>query len=182
MKKFILILFVLPVSLFAQEYRKCPPFNKDEKWEEDSSFQLNRKSVEDLLEWLIAVPPSEQLIERSAASIFVMEWVTKNPTLFVNIEVGPYNEYLISEDLMLAYLFGNIHYALKHEGKIKQEAQRVAGLKALVFVIDHSEAYSKNKVFKQLLRASRKSNLLEFDKEMWVNYKSHALLFKEKLK
>jgi hypothetical protein len=110
-----------------------------------------------------------------------MEWVTKNPNLFVNVEVGPYNDYLITEDLMLAYLFGNINYALKHEGKVKQEAQRIAGLKVLLFLIEHSESYSKNKVFKSLLRASRKGELNEFDKEMWMNYKSQALLYLEKL-
>ena len=181
MKKIILILFILPFSLMAQEYRKCPSFNAEERWENLNSFAENRKSVEDLIEWLISTPATEQLIERSAASIFVMEWVTKNPNLLVNIEVGPYNDYLITEDLMLAYLFGNINYALKHEGKVKQEVQRVAGLKALLFLIEHSESYSKNKVFKSLVRASRKGELNEFDKEMWVNYKSQALLYLEKL-
>lgn len=181
MKKIILILFILPFSLMAQEYRKCPSFNADEHWETVESFVQNRNNVEELVGWLISTPPTEQLIERSAASIFVMEWVTKNPNLIVNVEVGPYNDYLINEDLMLAYLFGNINYALKHEGKVKQEVQRVAGLKALLFLIEHSESYSKNKVFKSLLRANRKGQLNEFDKEMWMNYKSQALLYLEKL-
>lgn len=181
MKKVILILFILPFSSMAQEYRKCPSFNSEESWESIESFAEHRKNVENLIEWLISTPPTEQLVERSAASIFVMEWVTKNPNLFVNVEVGPYNDYLITEDLMLAYLFGNINYALKHEGKVKQEVQRVAGLKALLFLIEHSESYSKNKVFKSLLRANRKGQLNEFDKEMWMNYKSQALLYLEKL-
>lgn len=181
MKKIILILFILPFSLMAQEYRKCPSFNADEHWETVETFVQNRKNVEELVGWLISTPPTEQLIERSAASIFVMEWVTKNPNLIVNVEVGPYNDYLINEDLMLAYLFGNINYALKHEGKVKQEVQRVAGLKALLFLIEHSESYSKNKAFKSLLRANRKGQLNEFDKEMWMNYKSQALLYLEKL-
>lgn len=181
MKLSILILFVLPLSLMAQEYRKCPSFNTEEKWENLDSFEKNRRNIEDLLGWLISTPPTEQLIERSSASIFVMEWVTKNPNFLVNVEVGPYNDYLITEDLMLSYLFGNINYALKHEGKIKQEAQRLAGLKSLLFLIEHSESYSKNKIFKSLLRANRKGELQEFDKEMWLNYKSQALLSKEKL-
>lgn len=181
MKKVILILFILPFTSMAQEYRKCPSFNSEERWESIESFAEHRKNVENLIEWLISTPPTEQLVERSAASIFVMEWVTKNPNLFVNVEVGPYNDYLITEDLMLAYLFGNINYALKHEGKVKQEVQRVAGLKALLFLIEHSESYSKNKVFKSLLRANRKGQLNEFDKEMWMNYKSQALLYLEKL-
>jgi hypothetical protein len=182
MKKIFLILFVLPFSILAQEYRKCPSFHAEEKWEKVESFEENRKIVEDLIGWLIATPPAEQLIERSAASIFVMEWVTKNPNMLVNVEVGPYNDYLITEDLMLAFLFGNINYALKHEGKIKQEAQRIAGLKSLLFLIEHSESYSKNKIFKQLLRANRKGELNEFDKVMWMNYKPDALLSIEKLK
>ena len=181
MKLSILILFVLPLSLIAQEYRKCPSFNTEEKWENLDSFEKNRNSIEDLLGWLVSTPPTEQLIERSAASIFVMEWVTKNPMLLVDVAVGPYNDYLITEDLMLAYLFGNINYALKHEGKVKQEAQRLAGLKSLLFLIEHSESYSKNKIFKSLLRANRKGELQEFDKEMWLNYKSQDLLTKEKL-
>lgn len=171
----------MPLSLMAQEYRKCPSFNTEEKWENLDSFEKNRKNVEDLLGWLVSTPPTEQLIERSAASIFVMEWATKNPNLRVNVEVGPYNDYLITEDLMLSYLFGSINYALKHEGKIKQDAQRVAGLKSLLFIIEHSESYSKNKIFKSLLRANRKGDLQEFDKEMWLNYKPQALLSKEKL-
>lgn len=181
MKKIILILFILPISLMAQEYRKCPSLNTEERWESLESFAENRKNVENLIEWLISTPPTEQLIERSAASIFVMEWVTKNPKLLVNVEVGPYNDYLITEDLMLAYLFGSINYALKHEGRVKQEAQRIAGLKALLFLIEHSESYSKNKVFKSLLRANRKGELNEFDKEIWMNHKSQALLYLEKL-
>ena len=133
-----------------------------------------------LLEWLVSTPPTEQLIERSAASIFVMEWVTKHPALRVNVEVGPYNDYLISEDLMLGYLFGNILYALKHEGKIKSESQRMAGLKSLLFLVEHSEAYSKNKVFKSLLRANRRGELNEFDNEMWMSEKAQAFLTLEK--
>jgi len=176
MKKAILILFILPFSLKAQEYRKCPKFNADEHWEKAESFAANRENIEELVEWLIATPPTEQLIERSAASIFVMEWVTKNPNLLVNVEVGPYTDYLITEDLMLAYLFGNINYVLKHEGKVRKEAQRVSGLKALLFMIEHSESYSRNKVFKSLLRANRKGQLNEFDKAAWVNYKSPWLL------
>lgn len=181
MKKTILILFILPMAMIAQEYRKCPSFNTEERWVNIESFAENRKNIENLIEWLISTPPTEQLVERSAASIFVMEWVTKNPNLLVNIEVGPYNDYLITEDLMLAYLFGNINYALKHEGKVKQEVQRIAGLKALLFLIEHSESYSKNKVFKTLLRANRKGQLNEFDRDMWMNYKSQALLYLEKL-
>ena len=179
MKKTILILFILPLALKAQEYRKCPSFNSEEKWERAESFQENRGNIEDLIAWLISTPPTEQLSERSAASIFVMEWVTKNPSLRVNVEVGPYNDYLATEDLMLAYLFGNINYALKHEGKVKQDVQRIAGLKALLFLIEHSESYSKNKVFKSLLRANRKGELNEFDKQMWLNQKSYWLLGSE---
>jgi hypothetical protein len=181
MKLAILVLCFLPFSLVAQEFRKCPAFNTGEKWEGVNSFEENRKNIEELLSWLISTPPTEQLIERSAASIFIMEWVTKNPNLLVNVEVGPYNDYFITEDLMLGYLFGNINYALKHEGKVKKEAQRIAGLKVLLFLIEHSESYSKNKVFKSLLRANRKGELNEFDKEMWMNYKSQALLYLEKL-
>lgn len=179
MKTAILILFILPMTLFAQEYRKCPSFNAEEHWERPESFAENRKNIEDLVEWLISTPPTEQLIERSAASIFVMEWVTKNPNLILNVEVGPYNDYLITEDLMLAYLFGSINYALKHEGRVKQEPQRIAGLKALLFLIEHSESYSKNKVFRSLLRASRKGELNEFDKEIWLNHKSNLSLGSE---
>ena len=179
MKKTILMLFILPFSTMAQEYRKCPPFNPSENWEAKESFMNNQKDVQNLLEWLISVPPTEQLIERSDASIFVMEWVTKNPSCVVNVEVGPYNEYFLSEDLMLAYLFGNINYALRHEGRVKQEMQRIAGLKSLLFLIEHSELYSKNKIFKSLLRASRKGELNEFDKKLWLNHKSDLLLGSE---
>lgn len=180
MKQLIFLLLFLPLNLWGQEYRKCPSFNSAEKWENQNAFVENQKDVQNLLEWLIATPPAEQLIERSAASIFVMEWVTKHPNFTFNVEVGAYNEYLISEDLTLAYLFGNILYVLKHESKVKPDAQRIAGLKSLLFVIEHSELYSKNRIFKSLLRANRKGVLVEFDKEMWLNYKSHALLSLEK--
>lgn len=176
MKWITLFFLLMPMALWSQEFRKCPSFNTKENWQDASSFEANEKTVVNLLEWLVSTPPTEQLIERSAASIFVMEWLTKHPVLIVNVEVGPYNDYLITEDLMLGYLFGNILYALKHEGKIKSEAQRIAGLKSLLFLVEHSESYSKNKVFKPLLRANRKGELSEFDKEMWLNQKSQFLL------
>lgn len=182
MRVFILFLLFLPFSAFTQEYRKCPSFNLEEKWDNADSFLKNEKDVLCLLEWLTSTPPSEQLVERSAASIFVMEWVTKNPNLLVQVEIGPYNDYLFNEDLMLGYLFGSVHYALKHTENEKPEAQRIAGLKSLLFIVEHSESYSKNKIFKALLRASRKGELIEFDKQMWMNHKSQALLPKEKLK
>ena len=181
MKRLILLLFLAPLALWSQEFRKCPGFNLEEKWEDEKAFADNEKVVVDLLEWLTTTPPTEQLIERSAASIFVMEWIPSHPVLRVNVEVGPYSEYLITEDLTLGYLFGNVLYALRHEAKGKPELQRVAGLKSLLFLIEHSESYSKNRVFKSLLRASRKGELNEFDKGMWMNYKSHALLSLEKL-
>lgn len=176
MRKLFLILFFLPMCVFAQEYRKCPSFNSNETWENPESFETNKELIQDLIEWLLATPPSEQLVERSAASIFVMGWVTKNPNVLVNVAVGPYEEFLFTEDLLLAYLFGNINYSLKHQGREKPEAQRMAGLKSLLFVIEHSEAYSKNKIFKPLLKASRKGELNEFDKEIWVNQNSPGLL------
>ena len=179
MKHLILLLLFLPLTLWGQEFRKCPSFNSEESWEDQKAFFENEKVVISLLEWLTTVPPTEQLIERSGASIYVMEWVTRNPVLKVNVEVGPYEEFLVSEDLTLSYLFGNILYALKHEGKIKTEAQRIAGLKSLLFIVERSESYSKNKVFKPLLRANRKGELNEFDTEMWLNHKSQLLLGSE---
>ena len=181
MKKLIFLLSFMPLTLWSQEYRKCPSFNSEEKWENLDAFAENEKVVLNLLEWLTSTPPTEQLIERSRANIFVMEWVTKNPNFKVNVEVGPYSEYLFTEDLMLGYLFGNILYALRHEGKGKLESQRISGLKSLLFLIEHSEASSKDRVFKRLLRANRRDELNEFDKEMWLNYKSNALLSLEKL-
>jgi hypothetical protein len=182
MRVLILLLLFLPFPAWTQEYRKCPSFNLEEKWQNADSFLNNEKDVLILLEWLIATPPSEQLIERSAAGIFVMEWVTKNPNLLLQVEVGPYSDYLFNEDLMLGYLFGNIHYALKHTEKFKPEAQRMAGLKSLLFIVEHSESYSKSKIFKALLRANRKGELIEFDSQMWMNHKSQAILPTEKLK
>jgi len=181
MKHLIFLLCFMPLTLWSQEYRKCPSFNTEEKWGNLDAFAENEKVVLNLLEWLTSTPPTEQLIERSAASIFVMEWVTKNPNFKVKVEVGPYSEYLFTEDLMLGYLFGNVLYALRHEGKGKPEAQRLSGLKSLLFLIEHSEVSSKDRVFKPLLRANRRDELNEFDKEMWLNYKSHALLSPQKL-
>jgi hypothetical protein len=180
MKQLIFMLLFLPLNLWCQEYRKCPNFNSEEKWEDQNAFVENQKDVLNLLEWLTSTPPAEQLVQRSAASIFVMEWMTKHPNFKVNVEVGAYAEYLISEDLTLAYLFGNILYVLKHESKVKPDAQRIAGLKSLLFVIEHSELYSKNRIFKSLLRANRKGELIEFDKEVWLNHKAHAVLSLEK--
>lgn len=171
----------MPFTLWCQEYRKCPNFNSEEKWESLEAFAENEEVVLNLLEWLTSTPPTEQLIERSSASIFVMEWVTKNPNFTVKVEVGPYSEYLFTEDLMLGYLFGNVLYALRHEGKGKPESQRLSGLKSLLFLIEHSETFSKDRVFKPLLRANRREELHEFDKEMWLNHKSHTLLSLEKL-
>ena len=179
MKRLILLFLFLPLPLWSQEFRKCPSFNSEERWEEQKVFFENEKVVLSLLEWLTSIPPTEQLIERSAASIYVMEWVTKHPVLTVNVEVGPYDEFLISEDLTLSYLFGNILYVLKHDGKIKADAQRIAGLKSLLYIVERSESYSKNKVFKPLLRANRKGELTEFDKETWLSHKSQFLLGSE---
>lgn len=181
MKQLIFLLCFMPLTLWSQEYRKCPSFNSEEKWEKLEAFAENEKVVLNLLEWLTSTPPTEQLIERSSASIFVMEWVTKNPNFKVNVEVGPYSEFLFTEDLMLGYLFGNVLYALRLEGKGKPEAQRLSGLKSLLFLIEHSEVSSKDRVFKPLLRANRRDELNEFDKEMWLNYKSHALSSPQKL-
>ena len=181
MKQLIFLLCFMPLTLWSQEYRKCPSFNSEEKWENLDAFAENEKVVLNLLEWLTSTPPTEQLIERSSASIFVMEWVTKNPNFKVNVEVGPYSEYFFTEDLMLGYLFGNVLFALKHESKVKPEVQRMAGLKTFLFVVEHSELYSKNRIFKALLRANRKGELIEFDNQMWLNHKSNALLSPQKL-
>ena len=181
MRGLLLFLLFLPFSAWTQEYRKCPSFNLEEKWENSDSFVKNEKDVLSLLDWLTSTPPSEQLLERSAASIFVMEWVTKNPSVRVNIEIGPYNTFLFNEDLMLGYMFGCIHYGLKHTEKSKPETQRLAGLKSLLFIVEHSESYSKNKIFKSLLRANRKGELMNFDHQIWLNEKGQALFSKEKL-
>ena len=181
MKQLIFLLCFMPLTFWSQEYRKCPSFNSEEKWEKLEAFAENEKVVLNLLEWLTSIPPTEQLIDRSSANIFVMEWVTKNPNFKVNVEVGPYSEFLFTEDLMLGYLFGNVLYALRHEGKGKPEAQRLSGLKSLLFLIEHSEVSSKDRVFKPLLRANRRDELNEFDKEMWLNYKPHAWLSQENL-
>ena len=128
MKQLTFLLFFLPLTAWSQEYRKCPSFNAEEKWVNEDAFAENQKDVRNLLEWLTLTPPAEQLVERSAASIFVLEWVTKHPSFKLNVQVGAYDEYLFTEDLTLAYLFGNILYALKHEGKLNLESQRLAGL------------------------------------------------------
>lgn len=175
MRVILVLFFILPLTIFSQEFRKCPEFDSSEKWNTPESFFDKKKQVVAVLDWLLSTPPSEQLVERSATGIFVMEWITKNPTVFVNVELGPYEDLFFSEDLMLSYLCGNVLYVLKHEGRIKPEMQRLYGLRAVLFVVEHSESYSKNKILKPLLRASRRDELDVFDKELWVNYKSQLL-------
>mgnify|MGYP003337857306 CR=1 FL=1 len=182
MRRLFFLIWLFPFVVNAQEFRKCPAFDQEEKWETIESFRKNEADVVNLMEWIVATPPTEQLVERSAASIFVMEWATKNPNYTFKVELAPYQQLLINEDLMLAYVIGNIHYAVKHMNKLNADAQRLAGLKALLFQVEHSESLSKDKLFKHLLKANRKGKLNEFDKESVMNQNTSDLLENNQVK
>ena len=163
----IILLFIVQ-SIFGQEFRDCPKFNEHIHWRSEETYRQQNDTARALLRWLCQTPFSDQVVVRSKASLFVMEWVAGHPDYTFKVE----EEYclgtrLFTEELYLAYLFGNIQSQLKKESF---QSQPEAGLEVVAELSSFSKAYSKDRFIHELQKASRKNELSEFYMK-YCNYK-----------
>jgi cephalosporin-C deacetylase-like acetyl esterase len=102
------------------------------------------------------------VIERSELNYFVMEWLTRTPTVNLVIQLKPYeSDFLTKEEMLVAYIEGCALYGMKHKGNGNQKSQDLAGLKVVAFMAENSKTYYKESKFKDLIRAVNKDHLDE---------------------
>jgi hypothetical protein len=163
------ILFIFFVQgLFGQEFRVCPKFNAYIEWKSPVTYREQNDTARALLRWLCQTPFSDQVVERSKASLFVMQWAAGHPDYTFKVdEEFCFGPKLYTEELYLAYLFGNMQSQLK---KGSFQSQPEAGLEVVAELSSFSKVYSKDRFIHELQKASRKKELSEFYLK-YCNYK-----------
>jgi len=155
-------------SMFGQEFRVCPKFNEHIQWKSEETYRQQNDTARAVLRWLCQTPFSDQVVERSKASLFVMEWVAGHPDYKFKVdEEFCFGNRLFTEELYLAYLFGNIQSQLKKE---LFQSQPEAGLEVVAELSSFSKVYSKDRFIHELQKASRKKELSDFYLK-YCNYK-----------
>jgi hypothetical protein len=147
-------------TVLGQEFRPCPKFNENIAWNSLESYRNQNDTAKVLLRWLCQTPFSDQVVERSKASLFVMQWAAGHPDFKFRIEEDLcLTQNLYTEELYLAYLFGNIQFQWKKESF---QSQPLAGLEVVAELSSFSKVYSKNKFIHELQKAARKNELSDF--------------------
>lgn len=156
---FVCFLFFVH-HVVGQEFRVCPKFNEKLQWNSFEIYRNQNDTARAVLRWLCQTPFSDQVIVRSKASLFVMEWAAGHPDYkFIINEEQCFGSKFFTEELYLAYLFGNIQSQLK---KSDFHSQPIDGLEVVAELSSYSKVYSKDKFIHELQRAAKKRELPKF--------------------
>lgn len=162
MKKSILFIVALIVTVVSAAQTAIPAVPEIKDWNDEQEVASKEEEVMSILTWLVSTPLSMNVIERSELNYFVMEWLTRTPTVNLVIHLKPYeSDFLTKEEMLVAYIEGCALYGMKHKGNGNQKSQDLAGLKVVAFMAENSKTYYKESKFKDLIRAVNKDHLDE---------------------
>jgi len=162
MKKGILFIAALFVTIVSMAQLEIPQVPEIKDWNDEQEVASKEEEVIGILTWLVSTPLSLHVIERSELNYFVMEWLTRTPTLHLEVQLKSYeSDFLQKEEMLVSYIEGCALYGLKHKGNGNQKSQDLAGLKVVAFMAENSKAYYKEAKYKDLIRAVNKGHLDE---------------------
>lgn len=137
--KITLIVFLLFGTTMCAQFPEAPKFVVHQ-WKVQFEFDAAEDTVKNLAKWLCDTPISWQYEKRSAANVYVLNWMTTHPTKKWDLSTqcfGPLDDHL---ELMYTFLHAHLYFSLVHE-RASSVAREVYVMQMLSKKILWSEQY-----------------------------------------
>jgi hypothetical protein len=155
------LLFLLHLAVAAQA-ANCPELPDKYEWKTARDYKRDEELVLKTLNWLNSTPLNEQIIQRSKANLFVMEWICGSPTLNIRVETSELPFYEEFPDLLFPYIHGIAQCKLKKKSACDEQKAVISGFNSVGFMILSDESLNKAPTLKQLIKAYKKGKLANY--------------------
>lgn len=155
-------IFIILVFRFVHGYAQpvgCPRLPDKYEWKTAREYKRDEDLVLRTLQWLNSTPMNEQLVVRSKANLFVMQWICGSPSLKMVIETGSLPFYEEFPDLLFPYIHGVAQCNLTKNKSCDEQKATINGFNTVAFMIQHDDVLKKNKSLQGLLKASKKGKM-----------------------
>lgn len=135
-------------------------------------YEAHEELVVQCLEWLLDTPLNENRNHRNEVNGFIMIWLSGSPEISLDIKsrAMPFLEQ--DEELFFTFLHGMSLYKLKHKKEEDLILLHAEGLRAVAKQSLQSEDHvERTKVIKKIVKAHKKSRLIELTREFFENTK-----------
>lgn len=166
-----LLLSVNTSNKLSAQTRSCPELPEYYEWNTASDYQASHDLVKKTLKWLCNTPLGEDILKRSQANAFVMEWLAGTPEFTVNIDTQ-YLPFLEEHpDLLYPFIHAVSYYKMDHPEETKELKLYLRGYKTIANLASQSKEYSKSPALRPLLKASKKNTIEDYVKKIFESDK-----------
>jgi len=147
----------------------CPKLPDKYEWKTVRDYKRDEELVLKTLNWLNSTPMNEQIIQRSKANLFVMEWICGSPTINIRVETSELPFYEEFPDLLFPYIHGMAQCKLKKKSACDEQKAVISGFKSVGFMVLADESLNKSPTLKQLIKAYKKDKLANYIESLKKN-------------
>ena len=153
-----LILLLGCAQCIAQSI-SCPRLPEKYEWKTARDYKRDEDLVLRTLQWLNKTPLNDELIMRSTANLFVMQWICGSPSLNITIDTSILPFYAEFPDLLFPYIHGVAQCRLTKNKSCDELKATVNGFNTVAFMIRNDDNLKKKKPLQALVKASKKGKM-----------------------
>ena len=165
----ITTLLILLYLTDAAQTTNCPKLPEKYEWKTVREYKRDEELVFKTLQWLNKTPFNEQLLQRSKANLFVMEWICGSPTISIDIKTSELPFYEEYPDLLFPYIHGIAQCKLKKNPECNEQKAIISGFNAVAFMVSTDPSLNKAKTFRNFIKAYKKDKMANYVESLKKN-------------
>jgi hypothetical protein len=166
--------FVFSIMLFAGLFcmaemdaqSKCPEVPKNYQWNTPESYRKDEEQVKKVLKWLTFAPLQIDLVTRSEANLFVLQWLSGTPDYMVDIDTEKLPFMASHPELLDSFIHGVALAYLNKGSEVDVLLAYSSGFQSVAQVALQSKMMSKSRTLKPLLRAASRQQVKAYTQKI----------------
>jgi hypothetical protein len=155
----ILLLLLFCFTLSTAQTAGCPRLPDKYEWKTSRDYKRDEDLVLRTLQWLNKTPLNDDLVMRSKANLFVMQWICGSPSLNITIKTSDLPFYEEFPDLLFPYIHGVAQCRLSKNKGCDELKAAINGFNAVAFMIQSDDSLKKKESLQTLMKASKKGKM-----------------------
>jgi hypothetical protein len=141
------------------QHTVCPRLPDKSEWKTARDYKRDEDLVLRTLQWLNNTPLNAELVMRSKANLFVMQWICGSPSISIEIRTADLPFYEEFPDLLFPYIHGIAQCKLSKNKSCDELKAAINGFNTVAFMIRNDDSLKKKKSFQPLLKANKKGKM-----------------------
>jgi hypothetical protein len=159
LSRIIFLLLLFCCTLCSAQTVGCPRLPEKYEWKTARDYKRDEDLVLRTLQWLNKTPLNHELVVRSKANLFVMQWICGSPSLSITIKTSDLPFYEEFPDLLFPYIHGVAQCWLSKNKGCDELKAAISGFNSVAFMIQSDDSLKKKKSLQTLLKASKKGKM-----------------------